>query len=115
MHHSPIDSFIDACSWLVKMDNGAIQSQGTVQDLRRRNQGTYAMIHEAYALRCIIACGHVANSRVQIVGSFAQAHCFPRAVAYLDSGKIKVKGMVSLHFWQLTSLAARNAHAILAR
>ena len=30
----------------------------------------------------------------KIVGSFAQAHCFPRAVAYLDSGRIKVKGMV---------------------
>lgn len=22
-------------------------------------------------------------------------HCFPRAVAYLDSGKVKVKGMVT--------------------
>ena len=31
----------------------------------------------------------------QIIGSFAQMHCFPRAVAYLDSGRIKVKGMVS--------------------
>lgn len=30
----------------------------------------------------------------QIIGSFAQAYCFPRAVAYLDSGKVKVKGMV---------------------
>ncbi|KAI0694962.1 NADP+-dependent D-mannitol dehydrogenase [Cytidiella melzeri] len=32
---------------------------------------------------------------IRIVGSFAQAHCFPRAVAYLDSGKIKVAGMVT--------------------
>ncbi|KAI0776487.1 NADP+-dependent D-mannitol dehydrogenase, partial [Irpex lacteus] len=32
---------------------------------------------------------------IRIVGSFAQAHCFPRAVAYLDSGKINVKGMVT--------------------
>ncbi|EKM56587.1 uncharacterized protein PHACADRAFT_253802 [Phanerochaete carnosa HHB-10118-sp] len=32
---------------------------------------------------------------IRIIGSFAQAHCFPRAVAYLDSGKIKVKGMVT--------------------
>lgn len=31
----------------------------------------------------------------QIIGSFSQAYCFPRAVAYLDSGKIRVKGMVS--------------------
>lgn len=32
----------------------------------------------------------------QIIGSFSQTFCFPRAVAYLDSGKIKTKGMVSL-------------------
>lgn len=30
----------------------------------------------------------------QIIGSFAQTHCFPRAVQYLDSGKVRVKGMV---------------------
>lgn len=33
----------------------------------------------------------------QIIGSFAQTHCFPRAVAYLDSGKVKVKGMVCVY------------------
>lgn len=32
---------------------------------------------------------------IKIIGSFAQTHCFPRAVAYLDSGKIRVKGMVT--------------------
>jgi len=31
----------------------------------------------------------------QIIGSFSQTYCFPRAVAYLDSGKIKTKGMVT--------------------
>jgi hypothetical protein len=31
---------------------------------------------------------------VQIIGSFAQVFSFPRAVAYLDSGKVRVKGMV---------------------
>ena len=35
------------------------------------------------------------DSTAQIVGTYAQAHCFPRAVAYLDSGKINVKGMVT--------------------
>ena len=35
------------------------------------------------------------DSTAQIVGTYAQAHCFPRAVAYLDSGKIRVKGLVS--------------------
>lgn len=31
----------------------------------------------------------------QIIGSFSQAFCFPRAVAYLDGGKVNVKGMVT--------------------
>ncbi|KAF8899769.1 chaperonin 10-like protein [Gymnopilus junonius] len=35
------------------------------------------------------------QDEIKIIGSFAQTHCFPRAVAYLDSGKIKVKGMVT--------------------
>lgn len=41
-------------------------------------------------------CGICANARTQIIGSFSQTFCFPRAVAYLDSGKIRTKGMVSL-------------------
>jgi D-arabinitol dehydrogenase (NADP+) len=32
---------------------------------------------------------------MQIKGSFAQTHCFPRAIAYLQTGKVKVKGMVT--------------------
>ncbi|EGO29416.1 hypothetical protein SERLADRAFT_345461, partial [Serpula lacrymans var. lacrymans S7.9] len=35
------------------------------------------------------------GDEIKIIGSFAQTHCFPRAVAYLDSGKIRVKGMVT--------------------
>ena len=31
----------------------------------------------------------------QVIGSFSQAFCFPRAVAYLDGGKVNVKGMVT--------------------
>lgn len=31
---------------------------------------------------------------MQVIGSFSQAYCFPRAVAYLDGGKVNVKGMV---------------------
>ncbi|KAI0088735.1 hypothetical protein BDY19DRAFT_993578 [Irpex rosettiformis] len=31
----------------------------------------------------------------QILGSFSQAYCFHRAVAYLDGGKVKVKGLVT--------------------
>jgi D-arabinitol dehydrogenase (NADP+) len=32
---------------------------------------------------------------IKIIGSFSQTYCFPRAVAYLDSGKIRTKGMVT--------------------
>ena len=32
---------------------------------------------------------------VQIIGSLSQAFCFPRAVAYLERGKVRVKGMVT--------------------
>ncbi|PAV20460.1 NADP+-dependent D-mannitol dehydrogenase [Pyrrhoderma noxium] len=35
------------------------------------------------------------QDEILIIGSFAQTYCFPRAVAYLDSGKINVKGMVT--------------------
>ncbi|KAJ8509385.1 hypothetical protein ONZ45_g8439 [Pleurotus djamor] len=35
------------------------------------------------------------GDEIKIIGSFAQVLCFPRAVAYLDSGKINVKGMVT--------------------
>jgi hypothetical protein len=52
-------------------------------------------------VRSFVATGSVALTRVgrvraQIIGSFAQMHCFPRAIAYLESGKISVKGMVSV-------------------
>jgi len=35
------------------------------------------------------------GDEINIIGSFSQTHCFPRAVAYLDSGKIKTEGMVT--------------------
>ncbi|TFY59362.1 hypothetical protein EVG20_g7822 [Dentipellis fragilis] len=35
------------------------------------------------------------GDEINIIGSFAQMHCFPRAVTYLDTGKIRVKGMVT--------------------
>jgi len=34
-------------------------------------------------------------NEIRIIGSFSQTHCFPRAIAYLDSGKVNVKGMVT--------------------
>ncbi|KAJ7695478.1 chaperonin 10-like protein [Mycena rosella] len=38
------------------------------------------------------------GDEIKIIGSFSQTHCFPRAVAYLDSGKVRVKGMVTDSF-----------------
>ncbi|KAI0032616.1 NADP+-dependent D-mannitol dehydrogenase [Vararia minispora EC-137] len=35
------------------------------------------------------------QNEIRIIGSFAQMYCFPRAIAYLESGKISVKGMVT--------------------
>jgi len=43
-------------------------------------------------MRCFIS---LLTSPIQIIGSFSQTFCFPRAVAYLDSGKVKLKGMVT--------------------
>lgn len=37
----------------------------------------------------------------QILTSFAQSHCFSRAVAYLESGKLNVKGMVCDYYYVL--------------
>jgi len=35
------------------------------------------------------------GDEIKIIGSFSQTFCFPRAVSYLDGGKINVKGMVT--------------------
>ncbi|KAJ7857296.1 chaperonin 10-like protein [Mycena olivaceomarginata] len=44
---------------------------------------------------CFAFSHNLTLSAHQIIGSFAQVFCFPRAVAYLDSGKVRVKGMVT--------------------
>jgi len=35
------------------------------------------------------------SDEIRIVGSFSQTYCFPRTIEYLESGKIKTKGMVT--------------------
>lgn len=35
------------------------------------------------------------GDEITILGSFSQVFCFPRAIAYLDSGRVNVKGMVT--------------------
>ncbi|KAG2003320.1 zinc-binding dehydrogenase [Coprinopsis cinerea AmutBmut pab1-1] len=38
------------------------------------------------------------GDEIRIIGSFAQTHCFPRAVDYLERGKINVKPLVTDSF-----------------
>ncbi|KAJ7249397.1 chaperonin 10-like protein [Mycena rebaudengoi] len=49
----------------------------------------------AHDARVNWAPSKILGDEIRIIGSFAQTFCFPRAVAYLDSGKIRVKGMVT--------------------
>ncbi|KAG1836218.1 hypothetical protein DFJ58DRAFT_917738 [Suillus subalutaceus] len=42
-----------------------------------------------------LATSKIFGDEITIIGSFSQMYCFPRAVAYLDSGKVKVKGMAT--------------------
>lgn len=63
----------------------------------------YSGTKSPYAL--VITCRSIYRSNLwwsrQIKGSFAQTHCFDRAIAYLESGKVKVKGMVRVFLIQI--------------
>ncbi|EIW77216.1 GroES-like protein [Coniophora puteana RWD-64-598 SS2] len=60
-------------------------------------RGGTLMVYGVYANSAQVhwAPSKIFGDEIRIIGSFAQMHCFPRAVQYLDSGKIKVKGMVT--------------------
>ncbi|KIM85703.1 hypothetical protein PILCRDRAFT_816905 [Piloderma croceum F 1598] len=60
-------------------------------------RGGTLMIYGVYANKALVHWppSKIFGDEIKIIGSFAQTHCFPRAVAYLDSGKINVKGMVT--------------------
>ncbi|KAF5390123.1 hypothetical protein D9757_003870 [Collybiopsis confluens] len=64
-------------------------------DLVRR--GGTILIYGVYANDALArySLSKIFSDEITILGSFAQMHCFPRAIAYLDSGKVKVKGMVT--------------------
>jgi D-arabinitol dehydrogenase (NADP+) len=38
------------------------------------------------------------SNELKVMGSFAQTHCFDRAVKYLENGVIKVDDLVAGHF-----------------
>ncbi|CAK9781266.1 unnamed protein product [Cutaneotrichosporon oleaginosum] len=65
--------------------------------------------------------GKIFGDEIRIIGSFSQVYCFPRAVAFLDSGKVNVKGMVTdvytIDQWQeaLDKMNSRKALKIAIR
>nr|BAI63817.1 NADP+-dependent D-mannitol dehydrogenase [Xylobolus frustulatus] len=60
-------------------------------------RGGTLLIYGVYANEALVHWppSKIFGDEIRIIGSFSQSYCFPRAVAYLDSGKINVKGMVT--------------------
>ncbi|KAK1226903.1 hypothetical protein PQX77_010119 [Marasmius sp. AFHP31] len=60
-------------------------------------RGGTLMIYGVYENKALVHWppSKIFGDEIRIIGSFSQTFCFPRAVAYLDSGKVKVKGMVT--------------------
>jgi len=58
------------------------------------------------------------GNELTILGSFSETYMFPAAINYLDSGKVKVKGIVNKVFkidqWQECLDSMRNKSAIKA-
>ncbi|KAF8223430.1 GroES-like protein [Tricholoma matsutake] len=63
-------------------------------------RGGTLMIYGVYSNSSLVHWppSKIFGDEINIIGSFAQTYCFPRAVAYLESGKIRVKGMVTNAF-----------------
>jgi D-arabinitol dehydrogenase (NADP+) len=60
-------------------------------------RGGTLMVYGVYENKALVHWppGKIFGDEITIIGSFSQTFCFPRAVAYLDSGKIRTKGMVT--------------------
>jgi len=60
-------------------------------------RGGTLMIYGVYENKALVHWppSKIFGDEITIIGSFSQTFCFPRAVQYLDSGKIKTKGMVT--------------------
>ncbi|KAG8894840.1 N-terminal acetyltransferase A complex catalytic subunit ard1 [Tulasnella sp. 417] len=60
-------------------------------------RGGKLMIYGVYAesARVHWPPGKIFLEEIQIIGSYASAYCFPRSVAYLDSGKLKTDGIIT--------------------
>jgi len=60
-------------------------------------RGGTLMVYGVYENKALVHWppSKIFGDEIRIIGSFSQTYCFPRAVAYLDSGKVRVKGMVT--------------------
>ncbi|KIY45107.1 GroES-like protein [Fistulina hepatica ATCC 64428] len=60
-------------------------------------RGGTLMIYGVYQDQALVHWppSKIFGDEIKIIGSFSQTFCFPRAVAYLDSGKVRTKGMVT--------------------
>jgi len=60
-------------------------------------RGGTLMIYGVYENKALVHWppSKIFGDEIRIIGSFSQTYCFPRAVEYLDSGKVRVKGMVT--------------------
>jgi len=60
-------------------------------------RGGTLMIYGVYENKALVHWppSKIFGDEIKIIGSFSQTFCFPRAVAYLDSGKIKTNGMIT--------------------
>ena len=58
------------------------------------------------------------SDEITILGSFSETYMFPAAIAYLDSGKVKVNGIVNKTFkieqWAECLESMKNKSAIKA-
>ncbi|KAF8639116.1 hypothetical protein AX17_001731 [Amanita inopinata Kibby_2008] len=82
---------------VVEATGSAQVAQDAINYVRR---GGTLMLYSVYAEKDRVSYppSKIFGDEIKIIGSFAQTHCFPRAVAYLDGGKIRVKGMVTDSF-----------------
>ncbi|TFY59066.1 hypothetical protein EVJ58_g6017 [Rhodofomes roseus] len=69
-------------------------AQESINYVRR---GGTIMIYGVYENKAMVHWppSKIFGDEIKVIGSFSQAYCFPRAVAYLDGGKVNVKGMVT--------------------
>ncbi|TFK97932.1 chaperonin 10-like protein [Pterulicium gracile] len=60
-------------------------------------RGGTLMLYGVYENKALVHWppSKIFGDEINIIGSFSQTFCFPRAIAYLESGKIKTKGMVT--------------------